>query len=132
MGYLGVDLGTLSLRALLVDAESRPVASVDRSYKTRTRHDGWSEHDLRLWGDALASAVDEIRRCSPLFAELRGIVVVGHMHGATVLDQRVDVLRPCVLWNDTRACRKADPAIKSLSKAYFYPIIRRKFYAVHS
>ena len=105
MSYLGVDLGTSGLRALLVDAEGRPVASVERSYAPP--HDGWSEQGPRLWVDALESAVDEMRICSPLFAELSGIGVAGHMHGVTVLDKRGDVLRPCILWNDTRAHAEA-------------------------
>ena len=48
-----------------------------------------------------------MRICSPLFAELSGIGVAGHMHGVTALDKRGDVLRPCILWNDTRAHAEA-------------------------
>lgn len=103
MTYLGVDLGTSGLRALLVDEAGTPISTVERAYHTQTPHQGWSEQDPQLWIDALEGAVSEMRDSVPEFSDLKGIGVAGHMHGATVLDKHGDVLRPCILWNDTRA-----------------------------
>lgn len=107
MTYLGVDLGTSGLRALLVDEAGTPIATVERAYQTQTPHQGWSEQDPQLWSDALESAVSEMRDSISEFADLKGIGVAGHMHGATVLDKNGNVLRPCILWNDTRAHAEA-------------------------
>ncbi len=107
MTYLGVDLGTSGLRALLVDEAGTPITTVERAYQTQTLYLGWSEQDPWLWIDALESAVSEMHASVPEFAELKGIGVAGHMHGATVLDKNGEVLRPCILWNDTRAHAEA-------------------------
>lgn len=103
MGFLGIDLGTSGLRALLLDAEGRAVASAERAYSLSNPHPGWSEQDPADWIAALDDAVTELRATHPGFADLRGIGVAGHMHGATLLDAEGAVLRPCILWNDTRS-----------------------------
>jgi xylulokinase len=51
--------------------------------------------------------IDELRATEPRFSHLCGIGVAGHMHGATLLDDDGNVLRPCILWNDTRAATEA-------------------------
>ena len=106
MSYLGIDLGTSGLRALLVGEDGAPIASAERSYDVAHPKPGWSEQDPADWIAALDGAVSELRGVSG-FAELRGIAVAGHMHGATLLDERNEVLRPCILWNDTRSHREA-------------------------
>lgn len=103
MSYLGIDLGTSGLRALLVDDEGDPIGSAEKHYSVSTPYAGWSEQDPTDWVAALNSAVEDLRAAFPAFAELRGIGVAGHMHGATLLDHNDDVLRPCILWNDTRS-----------------------------
>lgn len=108
MSYLGIDLGTSGLRALLVAEDGAPVASAERSYPVSHPHPGWSEQDPAHWIAALEDAVAELRAGHPAFSALRGIGVAGHMHGATLLDRHDRVLRPCILWNDTRARREAE------------------------
>ena len=107
MAYLGIDLGTSGLRALLVDADGVPLASAERHYDIAHPHPGWSEQDPADWIDALDGAVEELRANCPEFTGLRGIGVAGHMHGATLLDASDAVLRPCILWNDTRSHAEA-------------------------
>jgi xylulokinase len=124
--YLGVDLGTSGLRALLVDESGTPIATIERAYQTQTPHQGWSEQDPQLWIDALESAVSEMRDSVSEFAALKGIGVAGHMHGATILDEQGNVLRPCILWNDTRAHAEAaaldiQAEVKSLSGNIVFP-----------
>ncbi|QRF68185.1 xylulokinase [Ponticoccus alexandrii] len=107
MSYLGIDLGTSGLRALLTDERGAPLASVERHYGVSHPHPGWSEQDPALWIAALEGAVEELRSTQPAFAALRGIAVAGHMHGATLLDASDAVLRPCILWNDARSHAEA-------------------------
>lgn len=107
MTYLGIDLGTSGLRALLVDAQGAPIGAAERAYEARHPHKGWSEQDPADWVSALESVVEELRANYPGFADLKGIGVAGHMHGATLLDGDGEVLRPCILWNDTRSHEQA-------------------------
>ncbi|MCK8464048.1 xylulokinase [Aliiroseovarius sp. S1339] len=107
MTFLGIDLGTSGLRALLVDADGAPIGATERHYGVEHPHPGWSEQDPANWIAALGAAVDEMRETYPSFADLRGIGVAGHMHGATLLGEAGEVLRPCILWNDTRSHAEA-------------------------
>ena len=107
MSYLGIDLGTSGLRALLIDEDSRPIGSSEKHYKVSNPHPGWSEQDPKHWINALHSAIDELQEQYSEFSELKGIGVAGHMHGATLLSADGGVLRPCILWNDTRSHKEA-------------------------
>ncbi len=107
MSFLGIDLGTSGLRALLVDDNGVPLGSAERPCGVSTPHSGWSEQDPAEWIDALEGAVSELRASHPEFAKLKGIGVAGHMHGATLLDGDDRVIRPCILWNDTRSHAEA-------------------------
>ncbi len=103
MPFLGIDLGTSGLRLLLVDDGGTPIGSSERHYPVSNPKPGWSEQDPKDWITALEEAVSELRQKHPEFAAVQGIGVSGHMHGATLLDGSGNVLRPCILWNDTRA-----------------------------
>ncbi len=106
--FIGLDLGTSGLRGLLVDEGGRPVGAVDASYDVAHPHLGWSEQNPSDWTDACQDVMAQLRQTYPLeFAAVRGIGISGHMHGATLLDAKGDVLRPCMLWNDTRAADQA-------------------------
>ena len=126
MSFLGIDLGTSGLRALLVDGAGRPVGSAERHYGVSHPHPGWSEQDPADWIAAFRGAVADLRAAHPEFAALRGIGVAGHMHGACVLDRAGEVLRPCILWNDTRshvqaAAMDADPRFRARTGNIVFP-----------
>jgi xylulokinase len=126
MSVLGIDLGTSGLRALLVDDAGLPLASVSRDYASSHPHPGWSEQDPALWIAALEDAVCELKATCPAFSDLRAIGVSGHMHGATLLDASGQVIRPCILWNDTRSHREAAeldaaPGVRALSGNIVFP-----------
>ncbi|MDD9908153.1 MAG: xylulokinase [Ahrensia sp.] len=107
MSFLGIDLGTSGLRALLVDKNGTPIGSAERSYEVSNPRPGWSEQNPADWIDALEAAVFELRSQFPAFCDLCGIGVAGHMHGATLIDASGNVLRPCILWNDVRSEKEA-------------------------
>lgn len=107
MSFLGIDLGTSGLRALLVDDDGAPVGATERHYEAVHPKSGWSEQDPSDWIAALEGAVAELKAKHPAFARLKGIGIAGHMHGATLLDADDRVIRPCILWNDTRSHAEA-------------------------
>ncbi len=126
MSFLGIDLGTSGLRLVLVNERSELLGVAEAGYSVAQPHTGWSEQDPQDWIDALHTAVATLRQNCPAFAALKGIGVAGHMHGATLLDESNNVLRPCILWNDTRshaqaAQMDADPAFREVSGNIVFP-----------
>ncbi|MFT6677048.1 MAG: xylulokinase [Sulfitobacter sp.] len=107
MSYLGIDIGTSGLRAMLLDDGGTPLATSDQAYATAHLHPGWSEQNPADWTAALERAIVQLRAMHPAFAQVRGIGVAGHMHGAVLLDRADQVLRPCIMWNDTRSHAEA-------------------------
>ena len=126
MSFLGIDLGTSGLRAMLMDEAGLAIRTVEAAYTTRSPAPGWSEQDPKLWIDALDAVVEELRTTEPFFSNLISIGVAGHMHGATLLDYMGNVLRPCILWNDTRAATEAaaldqNPVFRQVSGNIVFP-----------
>jgi len=102
--YLGLDLGTSGLRGLLVDPEGVPLASAEAGYAVAHPHPGWSEQNPADWIAACRRVFAALSAAQPAAMKaLRGLGISGHMHGATLLDAEGAVLRPCMLWNDTRS-----------------------------
>lgn len=107
MAFLGIDLGTSGLRALLVDVEGCPIGAAERAYATHHPHPGWSEQYSKDWIDAFTSATRELRDAHPEFSGLKGIGISGHMHGAVLVDEIGDPIRPHIMWNDIRSHEEA-------------------------
>ncbi|MEP3299810.1 MAG: xylulokinase [Pseudoruegeria sp.] len=106
--YLGLDLGTSGLRALLVNASGVIIGSAEQSCSVQHPFSGWSEQNPAEWIAACEGAVGALKSRFPEeLSALRGIGLSGHMHGATLLGADDQVLRPCILWNDTRSAEEA-------------------------
>lgn len=106
--YLGVDLGTSGMRCLLIDGHGAALGSAEASYAVSRPHEGWNEQNPHDWICAMITCCARLRADHEQeFAAVGGIGVAGHMHGATVVDEAGDVLRPCILWNDTRSHQEA-------------------------
>jgi xylulokinase len=107
--FIGLDLGTSGLRGLLVDVAGSPIGSADSSYGVSHPDKGWSEQNPEDWVAACEAVMKSLRESYPTeFSKVQGIGISGHMHGATLLDADGAVLRPCILWNDTRSHAEAD------------------------
>lgn len=125
--YLGIDLGTSGVKALLIDDSQRVIASASGAMDVSRPHPGWSEQDPDHWIRATNEAVDGLKASHPQeLAAVKGIGLSGHMHGATLLNEADAVLRPCILWNDTRssaeaAALDADPQFRALTGNIVFP-----------
>ncbi len=106
--FLGLDLGTSGLKAILTNGAGVVQATADATYENPHPHHGWSEQDPSDWIKACENVLDQLKAATPdKLAALQGIGLSGQMHGATLVDKAGDVLRPCMLWNDTRAAQEA-------------------------
>jgi xylulokinase len=100
---LGIDLGTSSVKALLLD-DDRVVATSGALLEVSRPAPGWSEQDPQAWWQATCTCLDALKAAQrePL-AAVAAIGFSGQMHGATLLDRDDRVLRPCILWDDGRS-----------------------------
>jgi xylulokinase len=125
--YLGLDLGTSSLKALLIDENQRILGSASAPLTVERPHHGWSEQDPDSWIEATRAALAELGKThAGELAKVRGIGLSGHMHGATTIDRDGKVIRPCILWNDTRSYKEAaeldaDPIFRRLTGNIVFP-----------
>lgn len=102
--YIGIDLGTSSVKTVLLDDNQQLVGSASSSFDVTRPHDGWSEQNPADWITGVENTFAELKASyAQQLAAVRGIGLSGHMHGATLLDGEDNVLRPCILWNDTRS-----------------------------
>jgi xylulokinase len=119
MTYLGIDIGTSGVKALLIDRKGRALGEAHAKAVEPVRpHPGWSEQSPADWWNAVTEAMDKLSRSNPReIAAVKGIGLSGHMHGAVLLGKGDEVLRPCILWNDGRSaeeCREMEAALPSL------------------
>ncbi|MCR9253522.1 MAG: FGGY family carbohydrate kinase [bacterium] len=109
MYYLGYDIGSSSIKAALVDAESnKPIKVVqypESEMDIISRRQGWAEQNPEVWWENIIQATRK------LFADLEskyrdGVLGIGisyQMHGLVLVDKDQNVLRPSIIWCDSRA-----------------------------
>ena len=106
--YLGIDLGTSSVKTVLMDDDQNVIASSTASMDVQRPAESWSEQHPASWVSAMETTLGELHANHKVHMQaVRGIGLSGHMHGATLLDKNDKVLRPCILWNDTRSHAQA-------------------------
>ncbi|MFT8819211.1 MAG: FGGY family carbohydrate kinase, partial [Komagataeibacter saccharivorans] len=102
--FVGIDLGTSALKAVLVDGDQQVKGSHTHPLRVSSPHPGWNEQAPEDWWTALLAAMDALAASCPReMAAVKGIGLSGQQHGAVLLGRDGNVLRPCILWNDVRA-----------------------------
>lgn len=125
--YLGVDLGTSSLKTLLVDGEQNIVATASAPLSVSRPSGGWSEQNSEDWITAFKQTMAALKSShANELSVVTSIGLAGQMHGVTLLDEQDRVMRPCMLWNDTRAHQEAQTldshqAFRTLSGNIVFP-----------
>jgi len=115
--YLGIDVGTSAVKAVLVDETGATVDQASAALEISRPQPLWSEQDPADWRLATNAAVNALRR--PLRAAVRAIGLSGQMHGATLLDKNHRALRPAILWNDGRSapqCAELEAAVPKIGQ----------------
>jgi len=109
--FLGVDVGTSSVKAVIVDAAGAVIDQASAPLAISRPHPGWSEQNPADWWEATNRAVVSLDASARRKVEAAGLS--GQMHGATLLDAADKALRPAILWNDGRSeteCRVLEAA----------------------
>lgn len=123
--FIGLDLGTSGLKGVLIDEDQRLIAEATAPLEVSRPEHGWSEQAPATWLDACDAVMRQLATRRPL-KDVRAIGLSGQMHGATLLDAAGEVLRPCILWNDTRAATEAaemdaDPKFRAITGNIVFP-----------
>lgn len=109
---MGIDLGTSAVKVMLVNQSGQVSAEASHDYALIQERAGYSEQDPELWvGQTLVAIKEVIDKSSVRTADIEGISFSGQMHGLVMLDKEHQVLRPAILWNDTRTtvqCRQIE------------------------
>ena len=107
MYYIGIDLGTSSVKLLLMDELGAIHQQVTREYPLEFPQPGWSQQAPEDWKAAVLSGLQELTaNCDR--RQIAGIGTGGQMHGLVVLDRDDNVIRPAILWNDGRTAAQVD------------------------
>lgn len=107
MYYIGIDLGTSAVKLLLVDENGGIRNEVTREYPLEFPQPGWSQQAPEDWKKAVLEGIPALLSGFDA-GQVAGIGCGGQMHGLVVLDDRDQVIRPAILWNDGRTAAEVD------------------------
>ena len=99
--FLGIDVGTSGVKAILVAEAGDVVASATIPLTMATPQPGWAEQDPQAWWAATRDAILAVRRTHP-DGTIAAVGISGQMHSSVFLDRAGDVIRPALLWCDGR------------------------------
>lgn len=122
--FIGLDLGTSGVKGLLMSGDQRVLAEASAPLTVSRPFAGWSEQSPADWIAATEQVMDQL--AAEGLRGVRGIGLSGQMHGATLLDAADEVLRPCILWNDSRSFEEAaeldaDPMFRRVTGNIVFP-----------
>lgn len=105
---LGIDLGTSGLKVVLLATTGEVLGTASAPITTSYPHAGWAEQNPNHWWDVCVAALRDLRQRFPdAYAEIRCVGLSGQMHGAVILDERDEPIRPAIIWNDARSTDEA-------------------------
>ena len=107
MLYIGIDLGTSSVKILLMEGDGTVKKIVSREYPLSFPKPGWSEQNPSDWYTQTMDGLKELLQEADK-SQVAGISFGGQMHGLVILDKEDNVIRPAILWNDGRTTEECD------------------------
>ncbi|MDR2117291.1 MAG: hypothetical protein LBP87_13015 [Planctomycetaceae bacterium] len=120
--FLGIDLGTGSLKIVLIDRSGHILERVKTGYPTYSPQNGWAQQNPEDWSKALQTAIQTLWKRTKIVPEqICCIGFCGAAHIPVLLDQHYQPVYPAILWNDCRSIREVD----ELEKMFGNHIIRR-------
>ena len=116
--WLGIDTGTGSTRALLIDPSGKTTAAFTAPHEEiRMEHPGWAEQRPADWVHAAATAIKGVLTTSGVSGrDIKGVGLSGQMHGLVMLDRSGSVIRPSLIWCDQRSQPQVDFINRTVGK----------------
>jgi len=112
---MGIDLGTSSLKTIIIDEKGNNMALASRSYQYDAPISGYAEQNVDVWWQAAIETIKEVLAKSGIKGdEIKGVGFSGQMHGAVLLDEKNEVIRPVILHCDVRTGRQVENVKKLL------------------
>lgn len=123
--YIGIDLGTSSVKLCLIDQDGKLIKECSKSYELLQPFSGWKEIDTNTWWECTCDAFAEL--LTGVDSSLvKGIGVTGQMHTLILIDGEGKAIRPAMMWNDTRSADivpKLKKAMKDTDVEYLQGIV---------
>lgn len=107
MNYIGIDLGTSSVKLILMDEKGNILNTVTEEYALSFPYPGWSEQNPYDWYEQTVKGMKRLLDGQDK-SKVAGISFGGQMHGLVVLDEQDEVIRPAILWNDGRTTKECE------------------------
>lgn len=117
MNFLGIDLGTSSVKIILMNENGNVVGNISKEYPVYYPEAGYAEQNPEDWWNATKEGIHElILRTGVNNDEIKGVGLSGQMHGLVLLDKNNNILAPAILWCDQRTQEECDYITKTLGK----------------
>ncbi|MBN2305784.1 MAG: xylulokinase, partial [Anaerolineae bacterium] len=98
---LGIDLGTSSVKAVVIDEQGRVTKTGAHEYPIQSPRPGWAEQDTESWWDATVRAVRQAT--ADTRDSIKAIGLSGQMHGVVLIDTNYQPTGPAIIWADQRS-----------------------------
>lgn len=115
--YLGIDLGTSAIKISLANEKGEIIDSSSKDYPLLLPHINWSEQNPEDWYEALLIVLQDLSLRNDL-SLVSALSFSGQMHGLVLLDDQDKVIRPAILWNDSRVVDEVDYLNNKIGKDF--------------
>lgn len=126
---LGIDVGTSSIKAMLMEENGRIVAVKTKGYDVHIPHPGWAEQNPREWWEALCGILQSMKAAYPREMDgIAGIGFSGQMHGLVAVDEDGEPVRPAIIWMDQRATAELEEIDEKVSRDIQAQILHNRIF----
>lgn len=124
---LGIDVGTSSVKAMLLDAETGSSAMAAKEYTVAIPKPGYAEQDPAVWWNALKEVLYQLKTKRPgIYNNIAAIGLSGQMHGLVLVDADGMPVRPAILWLDQRTKPQIEEIQRQISEEEMGTILRNR------
>jgi len=121
MKILGIDIGTSSIKASVLDGETGLCIASASFPETEalifSAKPGWAEQEPEMWWSSLKEALSKLKAKNKInLKEIEAIGISYQMHGLVLVDKDMQVLRPSIIWCDSRAVEIGQKAFKDIGE----------------
>lgn len=114
---LGIDVGTSSIKAMLLDTEKGVRGICSKTYEVDIPRQGYAEQDPRMWWTSLLEVLGQLREnFREDYKRIAAVGYSGQMHGVVLIEESGEPLRPGIIWLDQRAEKQLDEIYSAYTK----------------